>query len=71
MVRDRLAALARRPELIPGLLGIATFIILSIAILVASSLFFAWLAAKVYRTGVLLYGKRPSFREIVRLMRSA
>ena len=29
MVRDRLAALARRPELIPGLLGIATFIILA------------------------------------------
>ena len=35
---------------------------LSILILAASSLFFAWVAAKVYRTGVLLYGKRPSFR---------
>ena len=29
MVRDRLPALARRPELIPGLLGIAIFIILA------------------------------------------
>ena len=44
---------------------------LSIVLLAASSLFFAWVAAKIYRTGVLLYGKRPSFREIARLMRSA
>ena len=29
MVRDRVAALARRPELIPGLLAIATFVILA------------------------------------------
>ena len=29
MVRDRLAALARRPELIPGLLAFATFIVLA------------------------------------------
>ena len=29
MVRDRLAALARLPELIPGLLAIATFAILA------------------------------------------
>jgi len=28
MVRDRLAALARRPELIPGLLAIATFVMI-------------------------------------------
>jgi ABC-2 type transport system permease protein len=43
---------------------------LSILILAASSLFFAWVAAKIYRAGVLLYGKRPSFREIARLLRA-
>jgi hypothetical protein len=29
------------------------------------------IAAKIYRVGVLLYGKRPSFREISRLLRAA
>lgn len=37
---------------------------LSLGILVASILFFGWLAAKIYRTGVLMYGKRPSFKEL-------
>jgi ABC-2 type transport system permease protein len=40
--------------------------LLNVAILV-----FAWLAAKIYRVGVLLYGKRPSFREIGRMIRTA
>jgi ABC-2 type transport system permease protein len=44
---------------------------LSIFLLAASCLFFAWVAAKIYRTGVLLYGKRPSVREMVRLLRGA
>lgn len=45
--------------------------LLSIAIMLAAIFFFAWLAAKIYRVGVLLYGKRPSFREIGRLLRAA
>lgn len=44
---------------------------LSIGLLLATSLLLAWLAAKIYRVGVLLYGKRPSFREIGRLLRTA
>jgi ABC-2 type transport system permease protein len=45
--------------------------IMAIAILIATIFLFAWLAAKIYRVGVLLYGKRPSFREIGRMLRTA
>lgn len=43
---------------------------LSLAILVASILFLGWLAAKIYRTGVLMYGKRPSFKELRKAMKA-
>ncbi|MGG4219097.1 ABC transporter permease [Paenibacillus jamilae] len=43
---------------------------LSLAILVASILLFGWLAAKIYRTGVLMYGKRPSFKELRKAMKA-
>jgi ABC-2 type transport system permease protein len=44
---------------------------LSIVLLAGTSFLFTWLAAKIYRVGVLLYGKRPSFREVGRLIRAA
>jgi len=44
-------------------------ILLSIAILVAGILFLVWFAARVYRVGILMYGKRPTFPEIVRWVR--
>lgn len=43
---------------------------LSIAISFASIIGLGWIAAKIYRTGVLLYGKRPSFKELRKAMRS-
>ncbi|TXK76406.1 ABC transporter permease [Paenibacillus sp. N3.4] len=43
---------------------------LSIAIQLASILAMAWVAAKIYRTGVLMYGKRPSWRELRKAMRA-
>ncbi|QDY85393.1 ABC transporter permease [Paenibacillus polymyxa] len=43
---------------------------LSLAILFASILFFGWLASKIYRTGVLMYGKRPSFKELRKAMKA-
>ena len=46
-------------------------LLISVVLLALSSLFFAWIAAKIYRVGVLLYGKRPSFREVGRLLRSS
>ncbi|MDQ0497341.1 ABC-type Na+ efflux pump permease subunit [Paenibacillus brasilensis] len=43
---------------------------MSLAILVASILFFGWFAAKIYRTGVLMYGKRPTFKELRKVMKA-
>lgn len=45
-------------------------IALSIGILIASIALLGWLAAKIYRTGVLLYGKRPSIKELRKAMKS-
>ncbi len=44
-------------------------LLLSITILTASILVAMWLAARVFRTFLLMYGKRPSFREIRRYIR--
>jgi ABC-2 type transport system permease protein len=43
----------------------------SIIILVCSCYIAVVLAARVYRTGLLMYGKRPALREVVRWMRRA
>lgn len=38
----------------------------SIVILILTILLMVWLTAKIYRVGILMYGKRPKFAEIVR-----
>lgn len=43
---------------------------LSIGILLVSFIVMSWFAAKIYRTGVLMYGKRPSFKELRKAMKS-
>ncbi|MDX2089642.1 MAG: ABC transporter permease [Kofleriaceae bacterium] len=52
-------------------LGGATFgeVALSLGILVVSTILIVRAAAKIYRVGVLMYGKRPSVRELVRWLR--
>ncbi|MNE92627.1 ABC-2 family transporter protein [compost metagenome] len=45
-------------------------IIVSLVILLATTFAFGWLAAKIYRTGVLMYGKRPSIKEIRKAMKA-
>jgi ABC-2 type transport system permease protein len=61
------------PVLMPmrWLLGGASVgeLVLSMAILVASTVVVARVAAKIYRVGILMYGKRPSMRELWRWMR--
>jgi ABC-2 type transport system permease protein len=44
-------------------------VVLTLTVLAASVLVTVWIAAKVFRTGILLYGKRPGAREILRWLR--
>lgn len=41
-------------------------LVLSMALLVAGFLFTVWLAGKIYRTGILLYGKKASWKEMLK-----
>ena len=41
-------------------------IALSLGILIVSIFILVWMAAKIYRVGVLMYGKKPSMREVYR-----
>lgn len=42
---------------------------LSMALLVIGFIFTTWLAGKIYRTGILLYGKKPSWKEMMKWVR--
>jgi ABC-2 type transport system permease protein len=42
----------------------AVELIISMALLVAGFIITTWLASRIYRTGILMYGKKPSWREI-------
>jgi ABC-2 type transport system permease protein len=44
-------------------------ILVSLVILFASALFFVWISAKIYRVGILIYGKKPTFKEMIRWIR--
>lgn len=39
---------------------------LSMALLVGGFIFSVWLSGKIYRTGILMYGKKPSWKEMMR-----
>ncbi len=43
--------------------------ILSIALLYGTALFFVWCSARIYRVGILMYGKKPSLKEMLKWMR--
>lgn len=50
--------------------GIPTWEIwLSLALLVAGSILLVWFAAKIYRVGIFMYGKKPSMKDLVRWAR--
>ena len=42
---------------------------LSMALLIATFIFMTWLAGKIYRTGILMYGKKVSYKELWKWLR--
>lgn len=43
-------------------------VLISIVLLLLTTLFFIWLSARIYRVGILMYGKKVNFRELARWM---
>lgn len=39
---------------------------LSMVLLIAGFIFTTWFAGKIYRTGILMYGKKPSWKEMIK-----
>lgn len=56
--------MARVPFDTPGLQ-----IIISLAILAVTFVLMTWLAGKIYRTGILMYGKKVTFKELIKWVR--
>jgi ABC-2 type transport system permease protein len=46
-------------------------VIISIIVLLVSVVAVVWLSAKIFRTGILMYGKRPGLIEIIKWLRQA
>ncbi len=75
---DVMAVLAQIPLVSPFMMlsritsgqAVAWEVVLSIVLLVVAIVAALWLAARIYRAGVLLYGQRPSARDVWRLVRS-
>lgn len=44
-------------------------LLLSMVLLIGTFLFITWIAAKIYRTGILMYGKKVSYKEIWKWLR--
>ncbi len=43
--------------------------ILSVVILFATFMGTVWFAAKIYRVGILMYGKKPTYKEIIKWLK--
>ena len=44
-------------------------ILLSLGLLYTSAIFFIWISSKIYRVGILMYGKKPNFKELARWLK--
>ena len=45
--------------------GVPTWeLVLSMTLLVITFVAMVWVAAKIYRTGILMYGKKPTWKEL-------
>lgn len=43
--------------------------LVSMAVLILSFIFFIWLAGRIYRVGILMYGKKPTYKELWKWIR--
>lgn len=57
--------MARLPFGVPGTVPVWQ-LALSMVLLVVGFLFTTWVAAKIYRTGILMYGKKASWKEMLK-----
>ena len=57
--------MARIPYGVPGTVPIWQ-LGLSMVLLVSGFIFNTWFAGKIYRTGILMYGKKPSWKEMIK-----
>ena len=57
--------MARIPYGVPGTVPVWQ-LALSMGLLIAGFVFTTWFAAKIYRTGILMYGKKTSWKEMLR-----
>jgi ABC-2 type transport system permease protein len=46
-------------------------LVLSLSLLAGTFVGAVWISSRIYRIGILSYGKKPSIREIMRWMRYA
>ncbi|AXT53255.1 ABC transporter permease [Aquimarina sp. BL5] len=44
-------------------------ILISIVLLIGSIIFMVWFAGKIYRIGILMYGKKPSYKELFKWLK--
>ena len=44
-------------------------LLLSFALLFATAIFIVWFSAKIYRVGILMYGKKPSIKEMLKWLK--
>ena len=44
-------------------------IIISLVLLIGTFLFTVWMAAKIYRVGILMYGKKPTYKELFKWLK--
>ena len=42
---------------------------LSVTLLIASFVFTVWFGAKIYRVGILMYGKKPTYKELFKWLK--
>jgi ABC-2 type transport system permease protein len=43
--------------------------VLSLVLLYATALFVVWISGRIYRIGILMYGKKPTVKELIKWIR--